>query len=67
MATKQLRDLIEKQIEKSTSFWAGRPKMTTQELEAVEKFAKEKSKLFEKVFDSPEKVENISKMQNSAL
>lgn len=67
METKQLRDLVEKQIEKSTSFWAGRPKMTIQELEAVEKFAKEKNKLFEKAFDSPQKVEKINKMQNSAL
>jgi hypothetical protein len=67
MAAKQLRDLVEKHIEKSTNFWAGRPKMTIQELEAVEKFAKEKSKLFEKVFDSPEKIDKISKMQNSTL
>lgn len=67
MRAKQLKDLLENQIEKSTSFWAGRPKMTIQELEAVEKFAKEKSSLFEKVFDSPEKINKISKMQNSIL
>lgn len=67
MEAKPLKELIEKQIEKSTNFWAGRPKMTVQELEAVEKFAKEKSKLFEKVFDSSEKVENIIKMQKNAL
>ncbi|MBZ4043765.1 hypothetical protein [Flavobacterium hibisci] len=63
MAAKQLKNLVDKQIEKSTIFWAGRPKMTIQELEAVEKFAKEKSKLFERVFDSPEKIDKISKMQ----
>lgn len=67
MEAKQLRNIVEKQIEKSTSFWAGRPKMTVQELEAVEKFAKEKSRIFEKVFDSPEKIDKITKMQNSAL
>ncbi|HRB72300.1 MAG TPA: hypothetical protein PK776_10685 [Flavobacterium sp.] len=67
MEAKPLKELIEKQIEKSTNFWVGRPKMTVQELEAVEKFAKEKSKLFEKVFDSSEKVENIIKMQKNAL
>lgn len=67
MEAKPLKELIEKQIEKSTNFWAGRPKMTVRELEAGEKFAKEKSKLFEKVFDSSEKVENIIKMQKNAL
>ena len=67
METKQLRDLIEKQIEKSTNFWAGRPKMTIQELEAVEKFAKEKNILFEKAFDSQEKIEKIAMMQNRTL
>ncbi|MBC8884593.1 hypothetical protein H9X57_18105 [Flavobacterium piscinae] len=55
MATKKLKELLEKQIEKSTSFWAGSQKMTIQELEAVEKFAKEKGKVFEKIFDTPEK------------
>lgn len=67
MGVNKLKDLVEMQIEKSTNFWAGRPKMTIQELEAVERFAKEKSKVFEKVFDSPEKIEKINKMQNSAL
>lgn len=67
MATKKLKDLLEKQIEKSTSFWAGSQKMTIQELEAVEKFAKEKGKLFGKVFDTPEKVEKIDQMHKSAL
>ncbi|MEL1253406.1 hypothetical protein AAEO57_06455 [Flavobacterium sp. DGU38] len=67
MGAKQLKDLVEKKIEKSTNFWAGRPKMTIQELEAVEKFAKEKSKLFQNAFDSPEKIDQIIKMQNSAF
>ncbi|MDN3673134.1 hypothetical protein QWY99_08745 [Flavobacterium branchiarum] len=67
METKQLRDLVEKQIEKSTNFWAGRPKMTIQELEAVEKFAKEKNIFFEKAFDSQEKIEKIAMMHNRTL
>lgn len=67
METKQLKNLIEKQIEKSTNFWAGRPKMTIQELEAVEKFAKEKNIFFEKAFDSQEKIKKIAMMQNRTL
>lgn len=67
MMSKKLTDLVENQIKKSTEFWAGKPKMTLDELEAVQKFAKEKDKLFEKVFDSSEKFERIEKMRKSAI
>ncbi len=67
MENKTLKDLIERQIEKSTAFWAGSPKMTTKELEAAEKFAKEKSKLFEKAFDSPEKIKKVIELHTNSL
>ena len=65
--SKKLTDLVENQIKKSTEFWAGKPKMTKEELEAVQKFAKEKDKLFQKIFDSPEKAEEAKKMLKTAL
>jgi len=65
--SKKLSDLVENQMRRSTEFWAGKPKMTLKELEAVEKFAKKKNKLFKKIFDSPEKVEEAETMQKKAF
>ena len=67
MMSKKLTELVENQIKKSTEFWAGKPKMTLEELEAVQKFAKEKDKLFKKIFDSPEKAEEAEKLLKNAL
>jgi len=65
MMSKKLTNLVENQIKKSTEFWAGKPKMTLEELNAVQEFAKEKDKLFEKIFDSPEKVEQVKNMHKA--
>jgi len=55
MMSQNLTNLLEEHIQKSTDFWAGKPKMTKKELDAVQKFAKEKEALFQKVLPTSEK------------
>lgn len=66
MATETLNKIVDEQIERSTKFWAGKPRMTEEELDAGVKYAKEKTKGLEKLFDTPEKVEKIKKMIEEA-
>ena len=52
MLSEKLNKIVNSQIEKSTEFWAGKPKLTKKELSAVASFAKKKGEPIDKFFSS---------------
>ena len=45
LISEKLNKIVNSQIEKSTAFWAGKPKLTKKELSAVASFAKKKNEV----------------------
>jgi hypothetical protein len=54
MLKDKLNSIIQKQITASTEFWAGKPKLTKEELSAVESFAKRKGNALDEFFSVEE-------------
>lgn len=67
MASKRLNGQLEKQIEEAKAFWKDKPRMTDEQLDAVDQFANKKSELFDKALNSSEKVEKVDAMYQKAL
>lgn len=65
MKTK-LADIVEKQTEASTKFWAGKPKLSMEELSAVENFAKQKGEALEQFLTSDNNADKLNKMFKAA-
>jgi hypothetical protein len=61
MNSKELLDkIVDKHIQESTDFWAGKKRMTKEELDAVERFAKEKAEPLNSYFSNPENSKDFS-------
>jgi hypothetical protein len=52
MSRKRLNNIVKEHVTKSTSFWAGRPKLNEKELTAVNTFAKKKGEVLDKTTSS---------------
>jgi len=62
MSRNKLNNIVQKQIAKSTEFWAGKPKLGIEELSAIEIFAKNKGKILDKycsLDDNKSKLEKL--------
>lgn len=67
MIAETINQFVDKQVAESTKFWAGKPKLTMEELAATENFAKQKGKALENFFSSKENVSNLEAMFQAAL
>ncbi len=52
MISDELNRIVNKHIADSTTFWAGKPKMTESELQAVSDFAKKKGDALDKAISA---------------
>lgn len=59
MSRAKLNSLVEKQIAASTAFWAGKAKLTMEELSAIAAFARKKGKALEEFCASAENQKEI--------
>ena len=66
MLSKKLNTVLNKHLEDSTTFWAGKPKLDEKDLKAVADYAKKKGEAIDKAlssskFDIEQSVETIIK------
>jgi hypothetical protein len=66
MLSKKLNTILNKHLEDSTTFWAGKPKLNEKELQAVADYAKKKGDAIDKAlssskFDIEQSVESVIK------
>ena len=62
MSRNKLNSIVQKQIAKSTEFWAGKPKLGIEEMKAIETFAKNKVESLDKfcsIDDNKSKLEKL--------
>lgn len=61
MSSKELLNkIVDKHIQESTEYWAGKKRMSKEELEAVERFAKEKAEPLNAYFSKPENAKDFN-------
>lgn len=61
MNSKELLDkIVDKHIQESTEHWAGKKRMSKEELDAVERFAKKKAEPLNSFFSNPESAKDFS-------
>lgn len=66
MAREELEKIIAKQVEQSKIYWADKPPITQEELNAIKEMADKKNVIFEKLLDTPEKIERVNRMLKNA-
>ena len=52
MAREKLNKIVQQHVESSTAFWAGKTKLSQEELTAIETFAKKKGKGLDEFFSN---------------
>ncbi|MCT4664658.1 MAG: hypothetical protein N4A45_05430 [Flavobacteriales bacterium] len=55
------KKIVNKQLEDSTSHWAGKPRMTKEEIKAALEFAERKAKPVKAFFSNPKNVEDFER------
>jgi hypothetical protein len=65
MLSEELNNIVNNQIAESTTFWAGKLKLTEQELQAIADFAKKKGDIIDKALSSSDS--NIESLIKAAL
>ncbi|MGB1218663.1 MAG: hypothetical protein ACPG4W_02675 [Flavobacteriales bacterium] len=53
------KEIVKKQLEESTRHWAGKPRMTQEEINAVLEFAERKAKPVKEFFSNPKNVKDF--------
>lgn len=67
MSKAKLNSIVEKHIEASTEFWAGKPKLSLSELNAIESYAKKKSAVLKEFFSLENNVNELDTMFKAAV
>lgn len=63
----KLNTIVTKLNSDASKFWADKPKLNTEELLAIETFAKKKDKIFESYFSSKENINKLESMFKAAI
>lgn len=67
MSKDKLNSIVAKQVEASTEYWAGKPKLGLNEISAIESYAKKKGEALNKFLSSEGNANKLNDMFKAAL